>query len=197
MAMFLLCLLTGGCVGKRFPNKVDAQKVDMVFNQDIFSRGGKAVVIIEEENDIPANIKLHGQMTFSDYEGEKYILDIFKTSVFMINPGMYKLENFKLCGNSGYWSTQVDYEKRYKAHFNVAAGDVVYLGKLSTQILLDQTPKKQNSSNRKEIVTVTKVKDEMNTLPQGFLSAVTKFTGSSPVSRIMSWHDDFEKGGTK
>ena len=169
----------------------------MVFNQDVFRRGGKAVIILQEKNDIPADIDLHGQLTFRDFEGKKYFLDVFGTSVFMLNPGIYKLENFKLCGNSGYWSTQIDYDKRYKAYFKISAGEVVYLGKLETQILLDQTPKEQKSLRRKEIVTVTKIKDEISSLPPAFLRAIQKYTKVPTTLRIMSWRDSFEKEAKK
>ena len=186
-------LLPCGCSLPHFPNRADAEFVDIIFNEDVFRRGGKGLIIIDEENDIPSEIKLHGLATFSDYEGKKYNFDINGASVFMLNPGEYKLENFKLYGKSGYWSSQVDYGNRYQAYFNIAVGDVIYLGKIETKILHDKLLQGESAPNRKEIVTNSEVKDDFMSLPPAFWSAIYKYAGKGITTKIMSWKDNAYK----
>ena len=191
----MLAFLLTGCVAPHFPDRQDIAAVELTFNPEIFNRGGKTMIVIQEQNNIPSNIKLRGRLTFSDYDGNSYTLNIHDTSVFMLNPGIYTLKNFTLYGQSGYWSTRIDYADRYRGHFNVAAGDVVYLGKLVTKTMFSGEKKHDSEQNKttQEIITVTTVSDQLGELPLPFLSAIQKQTGSGLSSRLLSWHDTFAK----
>ncbi len=191
----LLAFMLFGCATPHFPDQNDVATVEHTFNPEIFSYGGKAVVIIQEQNNIPSSIKLHGQLTFADYDGKQYTFDIDDTSVFMLNPGIYTLKNFTLYGRSGYLSTHVDYADRYHGHFNIATGDVVYLGCLDTQTISSGEEKQHPDTNQKsqEIITVTKLKNQIDTLPPRFLSALQKQTSSPLTVRLLSWVDTSAK----
>ena len=192
---FLFLVALGGCALPNFPNASDAKLVDITFNEEVFSRGSKAVVVIDEYNDIPSSIKLHGLLTISDYEENEYNLNVDGVSVFMLNPGTYKLKNFKLQGTSGYWHSRIDYKDRYDAHFNIVGGEVVYLGKLNTKMLSPQFNQNQIANGRIEVITVTKVEDDLISLPMSFLGAIHKYTGKGLTSRIMTWRDSYHKRG--
>lgn len=191
----LLTFLVSGCAMPHFPDQNDVATVELTFNPEVFSRGGKAVIVIQEQNNIPSGIKLKGKLIFSDFDGNDITLNIDGTSVFMLDPGIYTLKNFTLYGQFAYWSTRIDYSDRYRAHFNIAAGDVVYLGKLDTKTMFSGTKIHDTEQNKttQEVITVTTLSDQMNELPLPFLSAIQKQTGLSLSPRLLSWHDTFAK----
>lgn len=189
----LLASMLSGCTLPHFPDSNDIAAVEFTFNPEVFSYGGKAVIVIQEKNNIPSSIKLHGKLTFTDYDGKEHTFNVDGTSVFMLNPGIYTLKNFTLYGRSGYWSTHVDYGNRYRGHFNIAAGDVIYLGCLNTHTISSGEEKQHPDTNKKtqEIVTVTSITNDINVLPTRFLSALQRQTGSGLTPRLLLWTDTF------
>ena len=193
--LLLLAFILFGCATPHFPDQADVATVELTFNPEVFSHGGKAVIIIQEQNNIPSSIKLHGRLTFADYDGKKYTFDVDNTSVFMLNPGIYTLKNFTLYGRSGYLSTHVDYANRYRGRFNVADGDVIYLGCLDTKTISSGEEKQHHDTNQKiqEIITVTKIENKIDTLPPRFLSALQRQTSFPLHVRLLSWIDTSTK----
>lgn len=189
-------LFISGCTLPHFPDSSDVVRAETVFNREIFNRGGRAVVVIEEQNNIASDIKLHGKLVLSALDGRIYTLEPQKISVFMLEPGTYKIETFKLLGSSGYLSAHINYGKRYRGGFSIADGEVVYLGKIDTRMLFSKTTahEKNNGQNRKEIVTVTSVEDALSSLPPSFLAAVQQQTGKGLTTRLMRWNDTFLTG---
>lgn len=189
-------LFISGCTLPHFPDSNDVVRAETVFNREVFSRGGRAVVVIEEQNDIASDIKLHGKLVLSALDGRIYTLEPQKISVFMLEPGTYKIETFKLAGTSGYLSARINYGKRYRGGFSIADGEVVYLGKIDTRMLLSKatTLEKDNAQSRKEIITATSVKDDLSSLPPSFLAAVQQQTGKGLTTRLMRWNDTFQTG---
>jgi len=195
----LLAFILTGCTMPHFPDQADVRVVELTFNPEVFAHGGKAVIILQEQNNIPSDIKLHGRLTFTDYDGKEYTFNLSDTSVIMLDPGIYTLKNFTLYGQSGYWTTHIDYANRYRARFNIAAGDIIYLGCLNTQTMFSGEEKHQPENNQKsrEIITATKLENKVDSLPSHFLSALQKQTSSPLKIRLLSWTDTSAKEVTK
>lgn len=186
-------LFASGCALPHFPDNGDIVRAETVFNREVFNRGGRAVVVIEEQNNVASDIRLHGKLVLSALDGRIYPLEPQKISVFMLEPGTYRVENFKLSGSSGYLSAHINYGTRYRGSFSVADGDVVYLGKINTRMLFSKASA-HNDNRRKEVVTVTSVEDALTSLPASFLAAIQQQTGKGLTPRLMHWQDTFLTG---
>lgn len=191
---FLIALFVSGCTLPHFPDDGDIVRAETVFNQEVFNRGGKALIVLQEKNNIPSSIKLHGELTFIALNNRNYTLAPQNISVFMVDPGTYVIKSFRLTGISGYMSALVDYGNRYRGSFSVGDGDVVYLGKLNTRTLFSKATINELHQNRKEVVTVTTVENDLAELSPSFLGMIQQQTGRGLTYRPLVWHDTFSGG---
>ncbi len=196
IVFFLIFFLINGCAF-HIPNANDVIKAETTFNRDVFKRGGKSLVIIEEENNVPSSIKLHGRFTFINQEGRRFIFDVQNIGIFMLDPGTYILENFELYGRSGYLSAHINYEKRYKAYFAVAPEDVVYIGKIKTNTIFSKTDIADMQQQKKKVITITNISEDISSLPTAFLGAIQQQTDKGLEPRLMRWIDTLITGENK
>ncbi|MBQ8785655.1 MAG: hypothetical protein IJZ59_06420 [Alphaproteobacteria bacterium] len=196
IVFFLIFFLINGCAF-HIPNANDVIKAETTFNRDVFKRGGKSLVIIEEENNVPSSIKLHGRFTFINQEGRRFIFDVQNIGIFMLDPGTYVLENFELYGRSGYLSAHINYEKRYKAYFAVAPEDVVYIGKIKTNTIFSKTDIADMQQQKKKVITITNISEDISSLPTAFLGAIQQQTDKGLEPRLMRWVDTLITGENK
>lgn len=196
IVFFLIFFLINGCAF-HIPNANDVIKAETTFNRDVFKRGGKSLVIIEEENNVPSSIKLHGRFTFINQEGRRFIFDVQNIGIFMLDPGTYILENFELYGRSGYLSAHINYEKRYKAYFAVAPEDVVYIGKIKTNTIFSKTDIADMQQQKKKVITITNISEDISSLPTAFLGAIQQQTDKGLEPRLMRWVDTLITGENK
>lgn len=193
LAVFAVTFIFG-CTLPHFPDNSDINKAETIFNRETFSRGGRAVIVIEEQNNIASDIKLHGKLILSDLNGRTYTLEPQKISVFMLDPGTYTIKTFKLFGTSGYFSAYINYGSRYRGKFSIADGEVIYLGTINTRMLFSKTSAYDNNRKSKEVVTMTTVEDNFSSLPNSFLAAIQQQTGKGLTPRLMNWRDSFLTG---
>lgn len=186
-----------GCTLPHFPDNNDVVRAETIFNREVFNRGGRAVVVLEEQNNIASDIKLHGKLVLSDLNGRIYMLEPQNISVFMLDPGTYTIQNFKLFGTSGYFSAHINYGSRYKGSFSIADGEVVYLGKINTRMLFALATADDKDNRRKEVITTTAVENNLTSLPTAFLATIQQQTGKGLTPRLMNWHDTFLTGEKK
>lgn len=186
--ILFIALFISGCALPHFPNESDLTKAETVFNSEVFSRGGKAAVVIEEHNDITSSIPLHGELIVTDLSGRDYTLDMKNISVFMLDPGTYTVKSFRLFGKDGYFSAHINYAQRYRGGFNIADGEVIYLGKINTSTIFTQK-NSSNSNIRQEIVTSTAISDSLSDLPSSFLGLIQQQTGRGLTTRLIRWRD--------
>lgn len=196
VVFFLILFFISGCAF-HIPNADDVIKAETTFNRDIFKRGGKALVIIEEENNVPSSIKLHGKFTFINQEGRHFIFEVKDMGIFMLDPGTYVLEEFELYGRSGYLSAHINYGKRYKAYFAVAPEDVVYIGKIKTNTLFSKTNIPDMQQQKKKVITITSLSEDFSSLPTAFLGAIQQQTDKGIEPRAMRWIDTLLTGENK
>ena len=193
---FLILLFIAGCTF-HIPNADDVIQAETTFNRDIFKRGSKALVIIEEENNVPSSIKLHGKFTFINQEGRHFVFNVKNIGIFMLDPGTYVLEEFELYGRSGYLSAHINYGKRYKAYFAVTPEDVIYIGKIKTNTLFSKTNIVEMNQQKKEVVTITSLITDISSLPTAFLGAIQQQTDKGLTPRPMRWIDTLLTGENK
>lgn len=191
---FFAVLSLSGCTLPHFPDDNDVVRAETIFNSEVFKRGGRAAVVIEEQNNIASDIKLHCKLVLSDLNGRIYTLEPQKISVFMLDPGTYTIKSFKLVGSSGYFSAHINYGSRYQGHFSIADGEVVYLGKINTRMLFSKTVAHNTDKRRKEVITTTSVENTLAALPDSFFSAIQQQTGKGITLRLMHWKDTFLTG---
>ncbi len=196
IVFFLIFFLINGCAF-HIPNANDVIRAETTFNRDIFMRGGKSLIVIEEDNNVPSSIKLHGRFTFINQEGRRFVFDVQNIGIFMLDPGTYILENFELYGRSGYLSAHINYGKRYKAYFAVAPEDVVYIGKISTNSIFSKNDITEKQQQKKKVVTITNINEDISSLPTAFLGAIQQQTNKGLEPRLMRWIDTLITGENK
>lgn len=204
-AVIAAALLISGCNLPSIPGQEKIRLTETTFNDEIFVKGGRALILLEADNAVPSRVTMDNYLTFkNDHYGTFTIRTDNKkrnTVHMMLVPGTYTLTNYRLYGYSGGGnysvSASLDYGDKYKASFTVKPGDVVYLGHVRNSTRLGPStggffsPVKHNAATR---ITVA---DDSSKLSPNFVSLIEEYTGKKIEVRLMEWSENTEKGKTK
>ena len=188
--LFGALLWAAGC--SHFPSvPSDAMlaRAENTFNAEVFSKGGKAVAVIEAENDIPSRYDLHAVLTFrNERTGETFDISVRNgRETVMLSPGDYTLEGFRIVGRERGAYTSIDFGKRYDASFSLEAGEVVYLGKVKTHAVLGKVVSRFFDDYTRELRSASTVTDELKDMSPNYARLIEFHTGKKPSAKLMKW----------
>lgn len=132
--LLLSFVFLAGCNFQGIPDRKMLSYLEPRFSDEIYSKGGKAYVILDAYNNVPANFTVYNYFIFENENGEEFRVEVgAEPKVFMLSPGKYVLKNFSLYGSVSHGNTtssvDLDFDDKIEGEFTVGAGESVYLGK--------------------------------------------------------------------
>lgn len=200
--VFLTALFISGCNLPSIPGQEKIRLTETAFNDEIFAKGGRALVLLEAENSVPSRVTLDNYFTFQNDHYGTFTVRIEnkkkKTVHMMLVPGTYTLTNYYLYGYSGGGnysvSASLDYKDKYKASFTLKPGDVVYLGRVKNSTRLGPSTGGFFSPVKHSAATDIKIINGLPEMSPNFVSLVEEYTGKNIEVRLIDWSENPEKG---
>lgn len=194
----VFCL--SACNLPSIPGDTALRKAEFTFNEEVFDKGGRALVILEAYNNVPARVQMNNYFVFkNDQTGKPYNsfqIAIDNKSGFnyvMLVPGTYRLTNYNLYGfqrSGNYTATaSIDYKARYEASFTVNPGDVVYLGKIENRTHLGKKTSGFFGPEKRQAASQVVVVDNYAKLPPNYISLIESYTGKTIETKLLNWTD--------
>lgn len=201
MKRFLLLtsvLLAAGCRIPQVPTPDMLINVETAFTPAVFAQGRKAAVIIEATNDLPADEPMLNNLTFKNRKtGELFFVSTTGREVLMISPGEYDLVKFVISGSTGSTGltfSEADMTPRYRASFSVKAGDVAYLGRIKTHVVMGKKEYNNFGSSTQRIRSHTFLLNGIASLPADFIAKIERDTGKEPAPNLIEWRKNLSSG---
>lgn len=204
-AVIFVSFFISGCSLPGIPGQEKIRLTETAFNDEIFARGGRALVLLEAENSVPSRVSMDNYFTFQNDSYGKFTIRIDnrkkKTVHMMLVPGTYTLTDYYLYGYSGGGnysvSASLSYTDKYKASFTLKPGDVVYLGRVKNSTRLGRATGGFFSPVKHSAATSIQVVNALPELSANFVSLIEEYTGKNIEVRLMEWSENTKKGKTK
>lgn len=193
--LFAIFLFAAGCHIPTVPSPDMLTIVETAFSPAVFAQGRKAAVIIEATNDLPSEDPMLNNLTFKNGRtGELFYVSTAGREVLMISPGEYDLVKFVISGSMGLTFSEADLTPRYRASFSVKAGDVAYLGRVKTHVVMGKKEYDNFGPVTQRVRSHTFLLNGIDSLPADFIGRIERLTGKKPTSNLIEWRKNASAG---
>ncbi len=193
--LFAIFLFAAGCHIPTVPSPDMLTIVETAFDPAVFAQGRKAAVIIEATNDLPSEDPMLNNLTFKNRRtGELFYVSTTGREVLMISPGEYDLVKFVISGSTGLTFSEADLTPRYRASFSVKAGDVAYLGRVKTHVVMGKKEYDNFGPATQRVRSHTFLLNGIDSLPADFIGRIERLTGKKPTSNLIEWRKNASAG---
>lgn len=187
--LIFVCLVmaVSGCHLPAVPTTEMLSDAETTFDQRLFAKGGKALVLLQATNDMPPYADMMNRVVFKNKRsGAAFVLISRNMRTLMIPAGTYEMTEFGLF-SAGSLRSELDFSRDYKASFTVESGDVVYLGTIKTHAVLGERRLNLYGPAEQRVRATSELRDDFKQLPANYTDWVAFYAGKPVETKLMSW----------